>query len=415
MQSLDIAVCGCGPAGLAAALFLNRAGHRVVLIERFERPQPVGSGLILQPPGLAVLDALGLGRHIRTLGHPIWRLDGRSVGSGRTVLAVDYAALGAHRHGLAVHRAALFDVLFSAVKAERIPVESDFDIRGLSRSEAGRPLVTCRAGRRLGAFDLVIDALGSRSAIAQQLYGPSLHRPLSYGALWASLPWPGAPFSAHTLAQRYQAASIMIGVLPIGRRAEGSPEEVAFFWSLKPLQYPDWRRTGLAVWREQVSRLWPETAVLVEHIRDPDQLILASYGHHTMRDPTRDRLVFIGDSAHSTSPQLGQGANMALLDAAALALAIEQHQDLGDALTTYRRMRGWHIRLYQALSAFFTPFYQSDSRLLPALRDNLFAPVGWLPGMRQLLASLVASQWGAPLHRIGLTDRPTAAVGQRAA
>jgi len=43
LKALDIAICGCGPAGLAAALLLHRQGHRVRIFERFETPRPVGS------------------------------------------------------------------------------------------------------------------------------------------------------------------------------------------------------------------------------------------------------------------------------------------------------------------------------------------------------------------------------------
>jgi 2-polyprenyl-6-methoxyphenol hydroxylase-like FAD-dependent oxidoreductase len=58
--SLDIAIVGCGPSGMAAALFLSRAGHRITVFERFDAPRPVGAGLLLQPTGLAVLGRLGL-------------------------------------------------------------------------------------------------------------------------------------------------------------------------------------------------------------------------------------------------------------------------------------------------------------------------------------------------------------------
>ena len=56
MHSLETIVCGCGPGGMAAALLLQRAGHRVRIFEQFESPRPIGSGLLLQPPGMVVLE-----------------------------------------------------------------------------------------------------------------------------------------------------------------------------------------------------------------------------------------------------------------------------------------------------------------------------------------------------------------------
>lgn len=43
-RPLDIAVAGCGPAGMAAALLLLRDGHRVRLFERFEAVRPIARG-----------------------------------------------------------------------------------------------------------------------------------------------------------------------------------------------------------------------------------------------------------------------------------------------------------------------------------------------------------------------------------
>ena len=71
-----IAIAGAGPAGLATALYLDRLGHRVTLFERFDKPKPIGSGLILQPTGLAVLADLGLHDEIAALGQPLDRLRG---------------------------------------------------------------------------------------------------------------------------------------------------------------------------------------------------------------------------------------------------------------------------------------------------------------------------------------------------
>ena len=89
MRPLDIAIAGCGIAGLAAAALLARAGHRIVVFDKLEAPAPLGSGLILQPVGLAVLDEIGVGVEMRALGARIERLYGRVRPSDRMVLDVE--------------------------------------------------------------------------------------------------------------------------------------------------------------------------------------------------------------------------------------------------------------------------------------------------------------------------------------
>lgn len=388
MQPLSIAVAGAGPAGLAAALFLHRDGHRVTLFEQFQAPQPLGSGLILQPTGLAVLDELGLGARIRSLGSRLDRLFGRVLPSGRIVLDVRYSSLAGNRFGLGVHRAALFNVLFDAVAAAAIPTETGRRVSGLDRAADGRALLS-GPGWRAGPFDLVIDALGVRSPLWPLLGGGERHD-LRYGALWGSLPWPQSGFDRHALEQRYERASTMIGVLPTGRRYEGGREEAAFFWSIRLDDYDAWLRQGLPAWKEQVEKLWPETRPFLDAIRDPAQMTLARYGHHMLARPFGERLVAIGDAFHAASPQLGQGANMALLDARALTLALRSTENLHDALAHYARQRRQQMTYYQALSRGFTPFYQSDSRLLPPLRDYIIAPATRLPLLRRLVAASVA-------------------------
>jgi 2-polyprenyl-6-methoxyphenol hydroxylase-like FAD-dependent oxidoreductase len=215
MRGLDIGIAGCGVAGLAAALLLARDGHRVRLYERFDAPRPVGSGLIVQPTGLAVLDRLGLAGRLAATAAPIERLLGKA--GERTVLDVRYEWLrrpGAR--GLGVHRAALFEVLHEAVLAQGLAIET------------GRTVAAAREGRlhfadggRSDRHDLLVDALGSASPLAGQ---PS--RLLAYGALWASLDAVEG-FDEAALEQRYRRASTMAGVLPLGGG------RAAFFWSLR--------------------------------------------------------------------------------------------------------------------------------------------------------------------------------------
>jgi len=393
MRRLSIAIAGAGPAGLAAALLLSRDGHAVTIFEQFEEPRPLGSGLILQPTGLAVLGEFGLRGRIESLGARIDRLFGRTLPSRKTVLDVRYQML-ASGNGLAVHRAALFEVLYDAVRADRTPIETRWRVAGVAGANDGRVLVDDRA-RRSPRFDLVVDALGVRSPL-WHAFGGGVRRDLPYGALWASLPWPGAPFDAAALEQRYSAASTMIGVLPIGRRREGEALETAFFWSIRHVDYPEWRRRGLDAWKDRVRALWPETGSLLDAIADVEQMTLARYGHHMLANPASRGLVAVGDAYHAASPQLGQGANMALLDGWVLREALRSERQLDEALCTYATARRRQMLFYQALSGGFTPFYQSDSRMLPPLRDWLVAPATRLPLVRSFVAASVAGLVLAP-------------------
>lgn len=382
-KKLEIAVCGCGPAGLAAALLLTRLGHRVRIFDKFETPRPVGSGLILQPTGLAVLAELGVLERVSSTGARIEKLFGRVVPSQRVVLDVRYRAIGAGWHAIAVHRAALFDALYDAVQAAGIEVVPSTPIQRLERQGSRATLMSVA-----GTFDLVVDALGTNSPLAT---GIARRTALAYGALWANVPWQACDsFSPNALEQRYRRASHMAGVLPIGRRAADEPLQAAFFWSLKREAVEQWRAKNLDDWKAEVTALWPETAPLLTTIKSHADLTFAQYDHYTAAKLYSDALVHIGDAGRATSPQLGQGANMALLDALALARAIEAAADPGAALELYARMRRWHVRIFQSASAVFTPFYQSDSRVLPLVRDWLAAPLSRLPIGDVVLARLVS-------------------------
>jgi len=414
-RSLTIAIIGCGTAGLAAALLLERAGHTITLVERFSEPQPLGSGLILQPTGLAVLDELGLATSLIAAGSRIDRLFGLNAVTGSVVLDVRYAALKRERFGVGIHRAALFETLFTAVQARAIAVETGVEVGNIDAAADGKLLLISANGRRIGPFDLVVDASGTRSLLLGHAARPVARTQLSYGALWANVPLARTDFDRHALEQRYRRASVMVGVLPIGRPG-GEPEpQAALFWSLKADALDAWRSAGLEPWKAEVERVWPATAPLLSHITESEQLTFANYRHQTLPLPYGRRIAFIGDAAHSTSPQLGQGANMALLDAYALVVALSDAADLDAALSRYAELRRWHVRLYQVASRMFTPFYQSDSAVLPLIRDRVVPPLARLPGIDRMLAALVSGLIGAPLRRLGLKEPVIAAENDRPA
>jgi 2-polyprenyl-6-methoxyphenol hydroxylase-like FAD-dependent oxidoreductase len=302
------------------------------------------------------------------------------------------------RFGIGIHRASLFAALHDAVAAQDIEIRTSHTVVGSRIAGRKRALIFQDGGMSEG-FDLVVDGLGTRSALA-----PLAGSELVYGALWASLDWPSdCGLDAHTLSQRYRRSSKMAGVLPLGTGG-GITKRAAFFWSLKGSDLAAWHRAGLDLWKEEVLTLWPECAPFLAQIVDPHQLTYARYAHRTLSRVAEERLIHIGDAWHSASPQLGQGANMALLDAWALAMGLSRHQAIEPALAEVVALRRRHVQLYQWLTWLFTPVYQSDSRVLPFVRDRMVGPLSKLWPATAIQASMVSGLIGGPLGKLGLEE-----------
>jgi 2-polyprenyl-6-methoxyphenol hydroxylase-like FAD-dependent oxidoreductase len=385
-MKLQIGIAGAGIGGMAAAALLAGDGHDVTVFDQFTRPEPVGSGLVIQPVGMAVLDTLGAGRMARDLGQRLRRMTGLEANSRRRVLDVAYGATE-DRKGLGIHRAALFHTLHQAALAAGVDITPDHKASGRD----GQYLLF--GNHRDGPFDLIVDACGAGSALS-----PLRSRPLPYGAVWATVPWPeDSRLAADQLSQRYRRADRMVGVLPVGA-LPSSPNQrlAAIFYSLPVADHAAWRARDFEAWRQEVTDLWPNFAPYLGWITDHDAFTFASYSHGSLSAPWSDGMAHIGDAAHRASPQLGQGANMALLDARALHLALRQARG-DEALRLYAGARRWHIRAYQTMSAAFTPQYQSDSRVLPVIRDLALAPLARMWPVNRILTRLVCGDILPPM------------------
>ncbi|MFN3228319.1 MAG: FAD-dependent oxidoreductase [Asticcacaulis sp.] len=387
---MRIAIVGAGIGGLACALLLSQKPFEITVFDQFETPSPVGSGLVIQPVGLWVLDQLGLGDLVRSRGATLSRIYGTCARTGRPVLDVHYGPSESLKSGLGLHRAALFDALYRAAQA----VTPDWRT-GQRVVSQERGILTLSDGTVTEPFDLVIDASGAASALS-----PLKGKPLTYGAVWGTVDWVDGPMPVDQLSQCYRRADRMIGILPVGLLPGDAKPKAALFWLLRADGYEAWRKAGLRVWRDEAVGLWPALAPFIDQITDPAQMTLARYTHGTLSKPWSKGLVHIGDAAHRTSPQLGQGANMALLDAFSLWRAIQALQPgtpIEAALQAYAHERRGHVWAYQTISAMFTPAYQSDSRILPPLRDHILYPFSRIPPMPWLLSRMVRGDLVSPL------------------
>jgi len=391
------AIVGSGIAGLAASLVLRRRGDDVVILERAPEIRPVGSGLLLQPPGLAALRRLGLLEAALASGERIVRLDGRTR-TGRSVISLRYADWSPGAFGLGMHRGALWHLLHDAAVRAGAVIRGGAEVDGIEGD--GPCAVRLATGEREGPFDLVLIAAGSRSALRARAGFADRTRPYAWGAFYATPAMP-AGWANDTLQQRFDGTTTMMGVLPSGRDANGGGPWLAMFWSERLDRMEATRARGWEAWRAAALRLWPEARVVIDTLAGFQDFTVAAYADVRVSQWVRGCVALIGDSAHGTSPQLGQGATLALLDALALGAALDAEAGTAAALRRYALSRRSHARYYQWASRILTAPFQSDGRALGFARDALMGPIGTLPILRrEFLATLTGHKTGILFGRL---------------
>lgn len=391
MNSLRVGIIGCGTAGAASALFLARAGHAVQVFEAVAQPGPVGAGIMLQPTGQAVLGQLGLLDGIARQGARVDHLHCVTVG-GKTILDLHYADVDARLHGYGLHRGALFDALFQAVRVQSgVRLHLGVSIARMV-TDHGRWMIDA-LGQRHGPFDLAVVADGAGSHLQDDAPLPRKVSVYPWGALWWVAPDPQQLFRDQ-LFQVVQSAHTMMGLLPTGLSPH-NPEvpAVSLFWSMHGDRVADFRTADIARWKKRVVQLVPRAEFVIDGVQRADQLLFARYRDVVMPRWHNANTLWMGDAAHAMSPQLGQGANLALVDAATLVDCLTGANNLPAALLAYTRARKNHLQFYQWATRGLTPFFQSDSVLLGWLRDvamPLGARVPWV--RRKMVKSMVGAE-----------------------
>jgi 2-polyprenyl-6-methoxyphenol hydroxylase-like FAD-dependent oxidoreductase len=379
---MRVAIAGFGIGGAALSIALARDGHEVTVYEQAASLGPVGAGFLLQPSGQVVLAELGLLDEVEASAWPIRRFRAESA-PGRTLAELRYDRGDPTAHALGVSRGRLFTTLHTAALAEGVRIETGTEIAGArERRDSVAPIAV--DGVELDVHDLLVGADGMRSAV-RSVVDPNARLVLSpFAALWG-IGETGDP-CRDVLHQQTRGVGLLAGHLPVGER------EAAVFWGLRASDVDTWRKGSFDRLVERVVAILPEAGEVFERIGSFDRLLLARYGYATVRRTHSPRIVLIGDAAHASPPHLGQGANLALLDAAALAASLHATTDLAAGLGRWDRRRRLQNARYALLSRTLSPFFQSSRGWLGPPRDLGLPIVSRLPPSRAIMERVLAGR-----------------------
>jgi 2-polyprenyl-6-methoxyphenol hydroxylase-like FAD-dependent oxidoreductase len=378
-----VAIVGYGTAGATSAYLLARAGHHVTLFERAPVVSAAGAGILLQMSGQAVLQHLGILEQVAAHSAPLDALNAVQV-SGQTLIRNRYSDFEPGCRAYGTHRGVLFTALKSLVETQSVTVKLGIEIT--NRKVADKTVtLTDTHGVQYGPFDFVVSGDGARSALRNCLGSRWWQWPYSHGTLWAVAPGQGVP---RELYQVVRGTQQLCGLLPLG---DGL---VTLYWGLPNRAVEATRQRGIDALKREIIAFCPEAAEPLHFIHNFDQLLFTNYRAVWMGRRFDRQTLFLGDAAHAMSPHLGQGANLALVDAWVLAACIEETNSPLEAFRLWHRRQAAYLRYYAAVTFLLSPFFQSDWPILGWGRDLVLPLLPKIPLIQRQMLMTVAGLKG---------------------
>ena len=337
-----IIIIGGGIAGLCAAIALRQGGHDAHVYEQAEQIRAVGAGLTLWPNALQALAELGLAEAVVRAGSVVDKTQIRTD-RGR-VLAQTHLHDLAQQLGhpaIAIHRADLHQILLSALPLETTHLNHTFnrfeqDGQGVTVYFDNGPVVR---GKWL------IGADGLRSKVRMQMWPEARPRYAGYVA------WRGVVEGVHHLVQGATSESwgrgARFGIVPLNERqvywfATANEPDAAKGGQGDAAREKDALLARFQGWHEPVEallRATPAEAILRNPLADL----------RPMKQWSQGRVTLVGDAAHATTPNMGQGACQAIESALVLARSIQKeplfaaYEQARHARTAWITNTSWQI------------------------------------------------------------------------
>ena len=313
----DVLIQGAGIGGLTLAIALQRRGHKVRLVERAPGLAEVGAGIWMAANPMQVFARLGFAEKIIQAGWPVKLVRIQDSRSG-DIQATDMSHI-AREYGfetIALHRPLLQSLLFELLEANSVHFNCEVESATQSSDQVFASLSdgsSCATAVLVGADGLNSQVRRMAGLSGEKRYsGSSSYRAIARGARILAA-------EAEHEAYEIWAPGCRLGFSKINARD--------YYWYMT-FDAPAGETSSANERRVHAESLFrnhfPQWIDLLEETQTKDILRTDICDLKPLRQWSSGRIGLIGDAAHATTPNLGQGGAMAVEDALALADAFQE-------------------------------------------------------------------------------------------
>lgn len=330
---MEIAIIGAGMGGLTTGIALKKFGHRVTIYEQAEQILPVGAAISLWSNGVKCLNYLGLTEQVAKLGgqmNDLAYIDGLN-GEVMTQFSLAPLIEEVGQRPYPVSRAELQNMLMDEFGRQDIQLGKKM----VSIEDKGQHVeIGFQDGSTVSAA-LLIGADGTHSMTRQYVLGKQVERRYA-----GYVNWNGLVEISEDLAPAQQWTTF-VGE---GKRASLMPvaeHRFYFFFDVPlPAGLENQRSEYKTLLKQYFSGWCPQVQRLIDSIDEQKTNRVEIHDIEPFTQFYKGRVVILGDAAHSTTPDIGQGGCQAMEDAVYLARALQINTlGLEDALKRYQNKR----------------------------------------------------------------------------